>query len=379
VKYSYFFVNDVFGLSLARFAALGNLSISRIALPLGISFITFSVTAYIVDVYRGRYPAETSLSVLLGYVLFFPHLVAGPILRPNGLMPQLRQLRAATGARFTLGFALFAIGLVKKLVFADTLASTVDGVFTVGSMPTSWEYLLAVYGFTMQIYCDFSGYTDMAIGLAYLLRIRLPTNFLRPYGSRSIVEFWRRWHVTLSFWLRDYLYIALGGNRNGTIRQHCNLIVTMVLGGLWHGAAWTFVIWGFLHGLAISGVHLARQFLPRTVAAIPDWAGTLLTFHLVTLGWIYFRAPNVETAHRVLGGLWNFSRDGLGEFSRRHLFELLLLGIFAVSHRYDRHAAVRLAVRRWNRGIVWSIIGALFVIAIAVGQGSSGKFIYFDF
>src|SRR6185437_9531767 len=206
-------------------------------LPLGISFVTFTLTAYVVDVYRGRFRVERNLVKMRGYVLFFPHLIAGPILRPHELLPQLGHLRRALGARFTLGVALFAIGLVKKVIFADTISVLVDHVYHESGVVSGWEYLLAVHGFSMQIYCDFSGYTDMAIGLAYILRIRLPTNFRRPYISSSIVEFWRRWHITLSFWLRDYLYIPLGGNRQGRSRQMLNLLITMVLGGLWHGAA----------------------------------------------------------------------------------------------------------------------------------------------
>jgi alginate O-acetyltransferase complex protein AlgI len=379
VKYGYFILANVLGLLAPDMASHHDFSAFKFALPLGVSFITFSVTAYVVDVYRGRYLAENRLSIVLGYVLFFPHLIAGPILRPNEVMPQLGQLRAALGARFTLGIALFALGLVKKVVFADTIAPAVEHAFANGATPTSWECILAVYGFSMQIYCDFSGYTDMAIGVAYLLRIRLPTNFLRPYCSGSIIEFWRRWHITLSFWLRDYLYIALGGNRAGSINRYRNLLATMVLGGLWHGAAWTFVVWGLLHGLALAGAHFARQFFPRMVAAMPRWLGLVLTFHFVALAWIYFRAPNIESAHRVLGALLRFSPGAFDDFARRHVFELLLLGIFALSHRYDRHAFLRLALQRVNKSVVWAVVGAMFVLAIAIGQGSSGNFIYFDF
>ena len=168
------------------------------------------------------------------------------------------------GARLTLGIAIFTMGLVKKLIFADTIAQAVDKVYQHGG--SGFEHLIALYGFSVQIYCDFSGYTDMAIGIAYLLRVRLPTNFLRPYGALSIIDFWRRWHITLSHWLRDYLYIPLGGNRSGKARQIRNILITMLLGGLWHGANWTFVIWGGLHGLALGFVHLVSRYtvaLPR--------------------------------------------------------------------------------------------------------------------
>ena len=189
VKYAYFLTHDVLGLVPVIAAATGDASVLKFALPLGISFVTFTLTAYVVDTYTRRYQGDSRFSTLLGYVLFFPHLIAGPILRPNELISQLRAKRRAMDARFALGIALFTLGLVKKLVFADTIGEVVDPVFKPGAVASGWEYLLAFYGFSMQIYCDFSGYTDMAIGLAYLLRIRLPTNFLRPYISASPVEF----------------------------------------------------------------------------------------------------------------------------------------------------------------------------------------------
>jgi alginate O-acetyltransferase complex protein AlgI len=317
------------------------------------------------------------LTDLLGYVLFFPHLIAGPILRPNELLPQLRQLRRALDARFLLGTLIFAIGLVKKLVFADTLAAAVDGVFAANANPSGWDYLLALHGFSLQIYCDFSGYTDMAIGLAYILRIRLPTNFLRPYTASSIVEFWRRWHITLSFWLRDYLYIPLGGNRRGYVRQIINLLITMLLGGLWHGAAWTFVIWGGLHGLALAAVHVMRTRLKRLI--VPAWIGTILTFYFVSIAWVYFRAPSVSIAHRVLAGPFAAPWPEFASFASQHVFELLLVAVFFLTHRFDRHAYARIAVARINAGIVWAVVILLFVLAISTSLGSSAKFIYFDF
>lgn len=375
VKYAYFLVNDALKPILGEPHALSDVSFLKFALPLGISFVTFTLTAYVVDVYRRIFPVEHNLVRMLGYVLFFPHLIAGPILRPNELLPQLGQLRRAIDARFTLGVALFAIGLVKKVVFADTIAVVVDQVYRQKTGVSGWEYLLAIHGFSMQIYCDFSGYTDMAIGLAYILRIRLPTNFRRPYAASSIIEFWRRWHITLSFWLRDYLYIPLGGNRQGRAYQMLNILVTMVLGGLWHGAAWTFVIWGALHGVALAGVHLFRGLRIK----VPQFLGVLLTFYFVTFAWVYFRAPNLATANRVLAGPFNAPWPNPMDFVEAHLFELMLLVIFFSTHVLDRHALVRIAVSRLNRAVIWPVIILLFVIAITVSQGSSAKFIYFDF
>jgi alginate O-acetyltransferase complex protein AlgI len=377
-KYSYFAANEILTLIPGLGSRMGDLSALKIALPLGISFITFTLTAYVVDVYRGKFRNDTSLTYLLGYVLFFPHLIAGPILRPNELLPQLQQLRRALDARFALGALIFSVGLVKKLVFADTLAIAVDSVFAANANPSAWDYLLAIHGFSLQIYCDFSGYTDMAIGIAYILRIRLPTNFLRPYAATSIVDFWRRWHITLSFWLRDYLYIPLGGNRLGYVRQIVNLLITMVLGGLWHGAAWTFVIWGGVHGVGLAAVHILRsRFRRRSI--VPGWVGRLLTFYFVTFAWVYFRAPNVSVAHRVLAGPFVAPWQDLTAFVYAHMFELLLLAVFFVTHRFDRHAYARVAVARCNAGVIWAVIAILFVLAITISLGSSAKFIYFDF
>jgi alginate O-acetyltransferase complex protein AlgI len=379
VKYGHFIVSNIFTIVPGLHASAGTSSY-KFAIPLGISFITFTLTAYVVDTYRSRFPVEKKLQKLLAYVLFFPHLIAGPILRPNELLPQFSHWTRAIDARFTLGVALFAIGLTKKLVFADVIAVSVDHVFTSSAQQLSgWEYLLAIHGFSMQIYCDFSGYTDMAIGLAYLLRIRLPTNFRQPYAADSIVDFWRRWHITLSFWLRDYLYIPLGGNRNGERRRLLNLMTTMVLGGLWHGAAWTFVIWGALHGAALVIVHLARARLSQWKIAIPAWLGVLCTFYFVTFAWVYFRAPDLNTANRILLGPFTASWDGFGTFATQYAFELFLLLIFFATHRYDAHSRVRIAARTWNKGILWPVIVVMFALAITVSQGSSAKFIYFEF
>jgi alginate O-acetyltransferase complex protein AlgI len=344
-------------------------------LPLGISFITFTVIAYVVDVFRKRFLPEKSLSVLLAYVLFFPHLVAGPILRPNELIPQLRQLRAALGARFLLGVSIFTLGLFKKLVIADQLAAVVEPVYRNPGAHSAFEYLLAIYGFSAQIYCDFSGYTDMAIGLAYILRIRLPTNFLRPYCATSIIEFWRRWHITLSHWLRDYLYIPLGGSRKGPSRRNLNLLVTMGLGGLWHGANWTFLTWGLLHGLALVLVHgISRRSL-----GIPRWLGVLLTFHFVAWTWIFFRAPDFATALRVATGPFTGSWHDVTTQMALNVFPLVLLAVFFATHRLDRHAWIRLGVSRLSWTLIVPVIVFCWIVALTVSQGNSAKFIYFDF
>ena len=379
VKYSYFLVFDVIGRIIDVSGVAPDPAALRFALPLGISFITFTLTAYVVDVYRGIYLAEQRVETVAGYVLFFPHLIAGPILRPHELIPQFKQLRRALGARFVVGIAIFTLGLVKKLIFADQLAAVTDRVFAPGATATGWEYALGIYGFSVQIYCDFSGYTDMAIGIAYLLRIRLPTNFLRPYAATSIVDFWRRWHITLSHWLRDYLYIPLGGNRGGELGRFRNVLITMVLGGLWHGANWTFVIWGLLHGLALGATHALRRPMRALGIGPPSWLSVILTFHFVTAAWVFFRAPTLSDAGRVFGGLVTADWSGGATFAAGHSFPILLLAVFALLHRFDRHAVVRLGVRKLNPGILWPALGLCWALAVTVSQGSSAKFIYFDF
>ncbi len=374
VKYAYFVTNDMLGLR-----GIIDTDRFRWPLPLGISFITFTLSAYAIDVYRRQYAVAYSLKPLLGYVLFFPHLIAGPILRPHELMPQFRHMREAGGARFMTGLSIFTLGLAKKLIFADTIAEVVDKVYSGHAGVNSWEYLIAIYGFSVQIYCDFSGYTDMAIGLAYLLRIRLPTNFRQPYLAISVVDFWHRWHITLSRWLRDYLYIPLGGNRGGQSFQFRNIMITMLLGGLWHGASWGFLIWGGLHGVALGIIHLVRRPLKALNIAIPAWVGMIATFHFVSFAWIYFRARDLRTAHGIIGGMLNGSWENPLLVFQRNSFVVVLIFVFMALHRFDCHALVRLGVRRTSRAIIIPAIALCWLLAIAIGQGSSDKFIYFDF
>lgn len=374
-KYTNFFYSEVLGPALDVRHGLLDLP-----LPLGISFVTFTLTAYIVDIYRGQFPADHKPSAVLAYVLFFPHLIAGPILRPAELIPQLAQAGAPRFIMPKAAVAIFTLGLVKKLVFADSIAEMVDAVYAKAD-PSGPEVLLAFYGFAVQIYCDFSGYTDMAIGLAMLLGIRLPLNFRQPYASSTLVEFWRRWHITLSFWLRDYLYIPLGGNRRGRLRVIVNVLVTMVLGGLWHGANWTFVLWGLLHGVGIAFLHVANR-IPgiHDVRALPKWLGALITFHFVAIAWVLFRSPTLDKAINILssfylGGGW----ANLPELVTANLFPAVLIVVFFLSHRFDDHRLVHGAVRRLRAEMIWPVIALCWVVAIAVSQGSSSKFIYFDF
>lgn len=274
----------------------------KIVLPLGISFYTFEAISYIVDVYRGTIPPFRSLRDYLLYILFFPHLLAGPIVRSGDFAHQLHRPKRFSWLRFEAGVRLFLIGAFKKAVLADWMAGVVDPVFKSPGDYGSAALWTATLGYAIQIYGDFSGYSDMAIGIAHMLGFKLPANFRTPYLSASIAEFWRRWHISLSSWLRDYLYIPLGGSRNGEWLTCRNLMLTMALGGLWHGASWTFVLWGIYHGalLAIGRVLPVGSWATARWAR-PGWV--LLTFLAVCFGWVLFRAQTFAEASTVLTGL----------------------------------------------------------------------------
>lgn len=350
------------------------------SLPLGVSFITFTLTAYVVDIYAGKFQVVRAPSTLLAYVLFFPHLIAGPILRPIELIPQILHPRVATLRKFAVPLAIFSLGLVKKLVFADQIAVNVNQVYSQNGMPSALDALLAIYGFSVQIYCDFSGYTDMAIGLALSLGIKLPNNFARPYAASSLGDFWRRWHITLSFWLRDYLYKPLGGNRFGRIKEFRNVMITMALGGLWHGANWNFVIWGVLHGVGVSIAHLARlpiRGLPSS--RLPNWLAVLLTFHFVAFAWVFFRARSLNKAIEILSAPFIGAWGEFGPFVANNLFPLILIFVFFALHRFDDNKWLKVVVRRGRPEFVWPLMVLAWILAITVSQGSSAAFIYFDF
>ncbi|WP_222937607.1 MBOAT family O-acyltransferase [Spartinivicinus ruber] len=302
-KYANFFVENI-NLVLAT-----QLSIANIVLPLAISFFTFQQIAYLVDAWKGETKEYSFLHYCL-FVCFFPQLIAGPIVHHKEMLPQiLRPTNLRPQAtNFVIGITIFAIGFFKKTVIADNLALYVSPVFDNTNLTASIDFFTAwgsALAYTLQLYFDFSGYSEMAIGCARLFGVKLPINFFSPYKSTSIVEFWRRWHITLSRFLRDYLYIALGGNRHGKVRRYTNLLLTMVLGGLWHGAGWTFVIWGCLHGFYLvvnhAWVHLLKTFNlsieKYKLYQLFSWALTLLA---VVVGWVYFRAPNLEQANTIL-------------------------------------------------------------------------------
>jgi alginate O-acetyltransferase complex protein AlgI len=319
-KYADFFLGAINDLTDSH------LSLLRIALPIGISFFTFTQIAFLVDTYR-RKAREYRFAHYLLFATYFPHLIAGPILHHSEVMPQfeLRATYRPTLRAFCVGLTVFAIGLAKKVLLADNLALIVDPIFAAAHAGTpirlvwAWCALLA---YAWQLYFDFSGYSDMAIGISKLFGIDLPINFNSPYKAASIIEFWQRWHMTLSRFLRDYLYFPLGGNRRGTLRRYVNLLLTMILGGLWHGANYTYIVWGALHGGYLIIAHAWRHFAGargRSVSPLGRLAAGSLTFLAVTVAWAFFRAEDVPTALDILRGVC-----GLNGLARHQSFAVHL-------------------------------------------------------
>ena len=310
-KYYNFFIDSAVGFTQLIGLPLHANSLNLI-LPVGISFYTFQTLSYSIDVYRGRLPPTKNLLDLALFVGFFPQLVAGPIVRAADFLPQLRTPRVFSAVQLRACLMLFLIGFIKKACISDNLAPIVDAYFAAPGNYSATSAWIAVVFYAVQIYCDFSGYSDMAIACANLLGYRLCVNFNFPYLAANITEFWHRWHISLSSWLRDYLYIPLGGNRGSKIFTYRNLMLTMLLGGLWHGASWNFVIWGGLHGLAL----IAHKEWCRLKALRPGWwslppiASPMLTFYWVCVAWIFFRAADFHSAAVVLKAFVLFQADG---------------------------------------------------------------------
>lgn len=355
----------------------------KVVLPVGISFYTFQTLAYTIDVYRGSgVPAQRFLDFAL-YVGFFPQLVAGPIERARALLPQLESPRRIEAADWTAGIQLLLLGYFKKVCIADGVAPYVDRAFADPSALSAPDLWLASYLFAIQIYGDFSGYTDIARGVGRLLGVRLSVNFRQPYLSSSIADFWRRWHVSLSSWLRDYLYIPLGGNRTGRWHTYRNLMVTMLLGGLWHGAAWHFVLWGALHGISLA-VH--RAVTGRTVSTAVDERRAhpfvlglkiLATFQLVCLFWVFFRADDASGAWTFLTGMFGMPGVPSVELLVTTLGTgLLLLAVDAPCWWYQRELPFAQRGPAWAWGLAFA--GMLLAISF-IGEPSVRPFIYFQF
>ena len=385
-KYFNFFV-DSFAAFLEPLGLGGPGIALRVILPVGISFYTFQTLAYSIDVYRGRQQPTRDFTSFALYVSFFPQLVAGPIERSTNLLPQIQRRRRVDSAMLAGAAQLILIGYLKKVAIADAVAPYVDGAFDDPASQSAGVLLFSLYLFALQIYCDFSGYSDIARGVSRLLGIELMINFRQPYLSRDITEFWRRWHISLSTWLRDYLYIPLGGNRHGTWRTYRNLMLTMLLGGLWHGAAWTFVVWGGLHGLYLAvhrwlTRHRRQPDVPGPPASAAEWPGFLLraglTFNLVCLTWIFFRADDFPTAWTFLTGIatGGLALDFAGRAMAFAFYAGLVLLIDVPCWRQDRELPVTSRMPIWVRGVAWAT--AVLVISF-LGESDVAPFIYFQF
>ncbi len=378
-KYFNFFVDSLSAL-LGVFGVTGLEVHLQVILPVGISFYTFQSISYIVDVYRGDVePAKNPIDFAL-FVAFFPHMVAGPIMHSRDLLPQIQHPRHTSRVQVREGAWLMLWGFFKKLVIADNLAPVVNQVFASENVQSGATVLVAVYAFAYQIYCDFSGYTDIARGVAKIMGVELMLNFNQPYRALNPPDFWRRWHISLSTWLRDYLYIPLGGNRCGQWLTYRNLILTMVLGGLWHGAAANFVLWGLYHG----GLLVAHRIITQEWKLLQwdGWIGRLVSqivmFHAVCYGWLLFRATSFEQ-------IGNFTRAlFLGPWTDKDLSPLIaLLGLLAVMlwlvELWVKNADDPSSSCGWNYGLGPVVCGLLVVIVVVLSAPGGQSFIYFQF
>jgi len=385
----------------------------NIILPVGISFYTFQTLSYTLDMYRRKSEPEKSLLDFSLFVTFLPQLVAGPIVRPDGLIPQFKTPHTATGAMMTKGLFLLSLGLFMKVVLADTmLSSPADTVFNAPNMLQTLDAWMGVLAFSGQIFFDFAGYSTCAIGIASCLGFTLPHNFLYPYAAIGFSDFWRRWHITLSTWLRDYLYIPLGGNKKGELRTYTNLMTTMLLGGLWHGASWTFVVWGGLHGTylcvermfrpkkapldkppveEIAPVTPAVEPVPVVIAsasfapaflrtkAMQNFMWAMLTFFLVNITWVFFRAQDFDTAWRLLASMFGMDNGGSAILPTLDIYKVSIITTGMVLTHWFMRNTTMIEVAQKTKWWIVSLVWAVMIIFLLLSQKSSDSFIYFQF
>ncbi|RPI29614.1 MAG: MBOAT family protein [Acidobacteria bacterium] len=383
-KYYNFFIDSA-ARTLETFGLQANMPVLYVILPVGISFYTFQTMSYTIDVYRRHLPASDDLLDFALYVCYFPQLVAGPIERATNLLPAIQSRRVVTSKMVATGCVLILVGLFRKVVIADGIASQIDPVFASPGAHSTPALLKALYLFALQIYCDFAGYSDIARGTSRLMGIELMVNFNHPYFASNISDFWRRWHISLSTWLRDYLYIPLGGNRNGELKTYRNLMLTMLLGGLWHGAAWSFVVWGGLHGLYLVGYRLFGSLRKKVRVAgtgagsfpfLGRLIGMFLTFHLVLLTWLFFRASGLGSAIVYLQQILSF-RGMENWLSVLPLIAVPWLLVFLIDipqHLSGDHTVML----SWPRLVRHGIYATLLFLVI-LGFGTHAPFIYFQF
>ena len=395
-KYFNFFNQNV---ALLASAMHWNYSIQslKIILPIGLSFHTFQSMSYTIEVYRGRQKAERHLGIYALYVMFYPQLVAGPIERPYRLLSQLSTEKTFNSERMAGGLYLMLWGFFKKLVIADRLAVVVNRIYDNPRFYTGVPLIIATYFFAFQIFCDFSGYSDIARGAARCMGFDLMNNFERPYFSKSVSEFWRRWHISLSSWFKDYLYIPLGGNRVGAIRWCLNILIVFLISGLWHGANWTFVVWGGLHGiyilaefllssLVISGIFSKCLGVFSRLAFLKRPVKVILTFHLVLLGWIFFRARSIGDAfyvirHIVSGLVWDptLTSYQLGLGRQQVKIAVGAIAVMEAIHLMERQKPLWEQLRAKQNLIPWFFSYALLFLIAIFGYHGQYQFIYFQF
>ena len=378
-KYFNFFVGS-FAMMLERLGVPFNPLTLGIVLPVGISFYTFQTMSYTIDVYRGEMAPTRNFINFLAYVAFFPQLVAGPIERGKHLLPQFERPLTITRAMVKEGIWLLVWGLFKKVVLADNLAPLVDMVYQNDTFAGP-AVLLGTVAFAFQIYCDFSGYSDIARGTARLLGFDIMVNFNIPYAAKNVREFWQRWHISLSTWLRDYLYLSLGGNRRGKARTHLNLLTTMVLGGLWHGAAWNFVLWGVWHGAGLAGHRVLRERRDPALAITKPWWSSvppwLFTMSFVLYGWLLFRARSMDqiVAMTQALGHWTFPA-WIGSLTLNLVAFTLPLILVEVWQFRTGNRLAPLGLSRWSRAILF---GVLLLAIVMFWEKEKTPFIYFQF
>ena len=357
----------------------------HIILPMGISFYTFMTISYVIDVYRREIEPAKTLTDFALFVAYFPHLVAGPILRASKLLPQITHPRIVNRAQSTEGFWLVAWGLFQKMFVADNLAPLVQAAFSPSASPSGAAVLAGTYAFAFQIYGDFAGYSNMARGISKLLGIELNVNFRFPYFVTSPQEFWRHWHISLSTWLRDYLYIPLGGSHGSTLATRRNLMITMLLGGLWHGAAWTFVLWGFYQGLALIVGHSIRDWSERRGISIPEglhWkrvALGLLMFHVTCFGWLIFRANSIAQVGSLSERLARDLVPSAPALGALLLPIALLVLPWLVVHIYQARKESESAPLNLIPPVRYALYGAVFYLVLLFGSFEGAQFIYFQF
>ncbi len=376
-KYANFFLWNINAMAGSNFQPLD------LVLPVGISFYTFQSVSYIIDVYKGRVAPTATWLEYAFFLSFFPALVAGPIVRADYFLPQIRENRHATRSEVYTGLWLIILGVVKKAIIADYIAQYNDLIFQTPGGYSGFETLMGIIGYTMQIYCDFSGYSDMAIGIALIMGFKLAKNFDFPYKARNLTDFWRRWHISLSTWLRDYIYIPLGGNRKGTARTYLNNFATMLIGGLWHGAAWKFVFWGAMHGAGLAVHKASKPVLGRIGDSWPVRAASwLVTMTFVALLWVFFRADSWADSWTVVSSVFrDFSAAYIPAFAAARSLWLILMLVIVVSHclptRFWESAQAWFVRSPWTVKLLIFIVVVQLVIELRTESVS--PFIYFQF